>query len=280
MPIRTQVAIIGAGPAGLTLAAILQAEGVDCVVVEKHPLSYVEARARAALIEPRTVAALDRYGLADRLLVGAVAHGSCEFRNRGERFSVPSGVLAGGRQHTVYPQQPLVADLVAARAATGGALYFSHPAVSVTTGPLGERGTITVESARTRERLTVDCDVIAGCDGFHGISRAAIPVEHLEPHGKRHDSAWLAVLADAPPSTREIVYALHDDGYAGHMLRTPRQPLLPSVPARGHRRVLRRAPRVTRTRTSGIEVGQVGAEVYVAEADLHIGQGRPGLLQL
>ncbi|WP_405588960.1 4-hydroxybenzoate 3-monooxygenase [Streptomyces sp. NBC_01190] len=221
MSIRTQVGIIGAGPAGLTLANILSAEGIDCVVVEKRSRSHVENRARAGLVEPRTVAALDRYGLADGLLAHGVPHRSCEFRRDGERFSLPYGMLTDGRQHLVYPQQRLVADLIAAREAAGGILHFSHPAVSLGVADLPAGGKITVESAASGERIDIECDVIAGCDGFHGISRRAVPEKRLRPVVKQHDSAWLAVLADAPPSTHEIVYALHNEGYAGHMLRTP-----------------------------------------------------------
>ncbi|MET7608588.1 4-hydroxybenzoate 3-monooxygenase [Streptomyces avermitilis] len=220
MHIRTQVGIIGAGPAGLTLANILTAEGVDCIVVETQPRAHVVSRARAALVEPRTVVALDRYGLADGLLSAGMPHGSCEFRGNGERFSVPYSVLAGGRYHQVYPQQLLHADLIAARDAAGGALYFQHAAVALKAGDLSEGGTITVESAQSGSRFDIECDVIAGCDGFHGVARRAVPLEHLRPRVKQHDFGWLAVLADATPSTTDIVYALHDDGYAGHMLRT------------------------------------------------------------
>ncbi|MDH6579253.1 p-hydroxybenzoate 3-monooxygenase [Kitasatospora sp. MAP5-34] len=217
MRIRAQVGIIGAGPAGLALANSLEQLGISTVVLEKYSRAHVESRARAGLIEHRTVAFLDSLGLSGRLRAEGVPHASCEFRYRGESFSIPYGELAGGYEHYVYPQQFLVRDLADAYLERGGRLYFSHPVTGVDV----DSAVISAQSAADGAELVVECDFVAGCDGFHGVSRQAVPAERLGAFSKRYEFGWLAVLAQAPPSTKEIVYALHEDGFAGHMLRTP-----------------------------------------------------------
>jgi p-hydroxybenzoate 3-monooxygenase len=201
----------------MALANVLSAAGIGTIVIEKHSCAYVEARSRAGLVEHRTVTFLDRHGLADGLLSAGVPHASCEFRYRGERLSVPYGELTGGCAHYVYPQQDLVRDLTNAYLARGGELHFSCPAMEVDT----DRGVVSARSAETGEEVEIECDFIAGCDGFHGVSRRSVPAERLRSFSRRHEFGWLAVLAEAPPSTKEIVYALHEEGFAGHMLRTP-----------------------------------------------------------
>ena len=207
---RTQVAVIGAGPAGLALACALQAYGIGSVVLEKHSRAHVESRARAGLIEQRTTAFLDSLGLADRLRSVGVSHGSCEFRYGGQRLSVPYRELSGGREHHVYPQQSLVRDMAEAYLDRGGRIFYQSPVIAV------DPGRPRVTTAATE----IACDFVAGCDGFHGASRTAVAPEHSTASGKQHEYGWLAVLAEAPPSTAEIVYSLHEDGFAGHMLRT------------------------------------------------------------
>ncbi|MFE9428503.1 4-hydroxybenzoate 3-monooxygenase [Kitasatospora sp. NPDC006697] len=221
MRIRTRVAVVGAGPAGLVVANTLQQAGIDTVVVESRSRAHVESRARAGLIEHRTVELLDALGLAGRLREEGTVHGSCEFRHRGERFSVPYRELAGGRAHHVYPQQALVRDMITAHLDLGGRAHFSHPAVAVT-GLDGDRALVRCEPLPEagEEPLEIECDFVAGCDGFHGVSRTTA-AHRLTAHERRHEFGWLAVLAETPPATEEIVYALHRDGFAGHMLRTP-----------------------------------------------------------
>ncbi|MGC0313993.1 p-hydroxybenzoate 3-monooxygenase [Kitasatospora acidiphila] len=221
MLLRTRVAIVGAGPAGLVLANVLQQAGIDCLVVERRSRAHVENRARAGLIEHRTVEFLRAHGLADRLLAEGVAHGSCEFRHGGGRFSVPYRELAGGRVHHVYPQQFLVRDLIEAYLAGGGTLLFSHPAVALAEldASDGERAVLRCEAPGS-EPVVIECDFIAGCDGFYGTARPAVPEGRLRASTKQHEFGWLAVLAETPPATGEIIYALHRDGFAGHMLRT------------------------------------------------------------
>ncbi|MDH6114903.1 p-hydroxybenzoate 3-monooxygenase [Kitasatospora sp. MAP12-15] len=233
MRLRTQVGIIGAGPAGLVLANVLQQAGIECVVVERHTRAHVEARARAGVIEHRTADFLARHGLADQLLAQGGRHSSCEFRYRGERFSVPYAELSGGRAHHVYPQQFLVRDLIASFLGAGGTLLFSHPVVGVagldsgravlrcepTAG--GEGGEGGGADDGPGEPLDLDCEFVAGCDGFYGAARASVPTGRLQAYSKQHEFGWLAILAEVPPSTEEIIYALHEEGFAGHMLRTP-----------------------------------------------------------
>ncbi|MDH6132042.1 p-hydroxybenzoate 3-monooxygenase [Kitasatospora sp. MAA4] len=222
--------IIGAGPAGLVLANVLQQAGIGCVVVERHTRAYVEARARAGVIEHRTADFLARHGLADRLLAESARHGSCEFRYQGERFSVPYGALTGGRDHLVYPQQFLVRDLIESFLGAGGTLFFSHPVVGVA-GLDSDRAVLRCEPAGSDaelgdgvgrgEPVDIDCEFVAGCDGFYGAARPSVPAGRLRAFGRQHEFGWLAILAEAPPSTEEIIYALHEEGFAGHMLRTP-----------------------------------------------------------
>ncbi|MFB7668059.1 4-hydroxybenzoate 3-monooxygenase [Kitasatospora sp. NPDC056138] len=219
MRLRTRVAIVGAGPAGLTLANVLQQAGIDCVVVERQTRAYVEARARAGLIDHRTVEFLAGHGLADRLLAEGSEHGSCEFRHQGERFSISYRDLAAERSHHVYPQQFLVRDLVAAYLAGGGTLLFSHPAAALH-GLDGDRPVLRCEPDGA-DPLDIECDFVAGCDGFYGVSRQAVPAGRLHTFTKDHEFGWLAVLAETPPVGEEVIYALHEDGFAGHMLRTP-----------------------------------------------------------
>ncbi|MGE7437157.1 4-hydroxybenzoate 3-monooxygenase [Kitasatospora sp. NPDC001175] len=220
MRLRTRVAVVGAGPAGLVLANVLQQAGIDSVVVERQSRPYVEARARAGVLEHRTVEILDAHGLADRLLAEGGRHGSCEFRHQGERFSVRYQELAGDRAHYVYPQQFLVRDLIAAYLSGGGQLLFSHSAVALD-GLDGDRPVLRCEPDGDAESVEIECDFIAGCDGFYGASRPAVPAGRLRAYGRQHEFGWLAVLAETPPAGEEIIYALHEDGFAGHMLRTP-----------------------------------------------------------
>ncbi|RZS41053.1 p-hydroxybenzoate 3-monooxygenase [Herbihabitans rhizosphaerae] len=214
---RTTVGIIGAGPAGLTLANLLAKTGVECVVLERHGRSYIEGRARAGVLEQRAVDMLAANGLADRLLAEAEPHGVCEFRVYGKAFTVPYGDLYEGRTHYVYPQQELVTDLVAALLDRGGDIRFDVDSVALHQID-GPRPVISWTGADGEERL--ECDFIAGCDGYRGVSRQSIPAGMFREYSHNPGIAWLSILAEAPPSTRAIIYALHENGFAGHMLRS------------------------------------------------------------
>ena len=210
---RTQVGIIGAGPAGLLIGNLLLQAGVDCILVEQQSRDSIERRARAGLIEHWVVDFLRRYGLADRLLREGVPHTSCEFRSRRERFSLPYSSLYEDRTHYVYPQQELVKDLVASFLKAGGDLRFETPALEVSEP-------MTTSPAIRTSAGDLVCDLVAGCDGFYGVTRPSLPATALTTYHKQHEFRWLALLAAAPPSTDQIIYALHERGFAAHMLRS------------------------------------------------------------
>lgn len=214
---RTQVGIVGAGPAGLVLAHLLADAGVEAAILERHSRDYIEHRVRAGLLEHGTVELLRSRGLGERMLELGLPHRGTEFRVFGKRHRIPYSDLYGGRSMLVYPQQELVADLVRLWIARGGAIVFeaedvrphaietARPSLTWTAGGVSE---------------TLECDVIAGCDGFHGVCRSAIPADSLTTYDQRLPFGWLGIIAATPPSTREIIYALHERGFAGHMLRT------------------------------------------------------------
>ncbi|MFI5317306.1 MAG: 4-hydroxybenzoate 3-monooxygenase [Myxococcota bacterium] len=214
---RTCVGIVGAGPAGLVLAHLLAEQGVESVVLERQSRSYVERRVRAGLLEHGTLSLLERHGLAERLLAQGQPHRGVELRFDGARHRIAYAELTGGRHMMVYPQQDLVADLIRLWIARGGEIAFGAEEVTLH-GLDGARPEIRWTAGARSECL--ECDFVAGCDGFHGVSRAAIPPGALTVHDQRLPFAWVGVLAQVAPSTEEIVYANHERGFAGHMLRS------------------------------------------------------------
>ena len=215
--IRTQVAIVGAGPAGLTLAALLHRAGIESVVLEDRSREYVEARIRAGVLEQGTVELLERAGVADRLRREGIVHGGIHLQFGGERHHVPLGELTGGRSIVIYGQTEVVKDLVAARIADGLPLLFEVSGVGVHDVD-GDEPFVTFVHEDEEQRL--DCDVIAGCDGFHGVCRPAI-AESLRTFTREYPYGWLGILAEAAPSSEELVYAHHPRGFALLSLRSP-----------------------------------------------------------
>ncbi|MCL6297940.1 4-hydroxybenzoate 3-monooxygenase [Streptomyces kronopolitis] len=217
---RTGVVIVGAGPAGLTVANLLRAAGVDCVVLEAESREFIEQRPRAGFMEERVVRALARHGLADRLLERAETQGEFEFRFEGERHTVRTAELSG-RRHFVYPQPLLVTDLVASYVdAAGGEVRFGVREVRLHDID-GDRPAVSYTDPVTGERHRIECDFIAGCDGARGVSRASIPDGRTVLSRHDHGVAWLALLAEAPPSADGVIFGIHERGLGAHMARSP-----------------------------------------------------------
>jgi p-hydroxybenzoate 3-monooxygenase len=209
---RTQVGIVGAGPAGLLIGNLLLQAGIDCIIVEQQSREYIEHRTRAGMIEHWVGDFLRSYGLADRLLREGMTQSSCEFRYDKRRFSLRYSSLYGDRTHYIYPQQELVKDLVDSFLKASGDLRFETPALEVSA--------LTSSPVIHTSSDDIVCDLVAGCDGFYGVTRSSLPVTAYTTYEKQHEYRWLTVLGAAPPSTDQPIYALHERGFAGHMLRS------------------------------------------------------------
>jgi p-hydroxybenzoate 3-monooxygenase len=210
---RTQVGIVGAGPAGLVLAHLLHLRGVESVVIEMRDRDYVQQRVRAGVLEQGTVDLLRAAGVGERLEREGLVHEGLELRFDGRAHRIALSELTGGRAVTIYGQQEVVKDLIDARLAVGKPLLF-------------EVGDVQVDGQQIRfrhhgEEHLLDCDFIAGCDGFHGVSRASIPEGALTEFDHIYPFAWLGILAEVPPSTDELIYCNHERGFALHSLRSP-----------------------------------------------------------
>jgi len=213
---RTQVAIVGAGPAGLLLGRLLELGGVENVILEARDRAYCEARIRAGVLEQGTRDVLIECGVGERLEREGLVHTGIYLHFDGERHRVAIDELTGGRCVTVYGQTEVVKDLIAARTASGAPLRFGCEEVT-----LGEDLESPVVGYRHEgvER-SLQADVVAGCDGFHGICRAAIPAGVLRVWERAYPFAWLGILAEVPPSTDELIYARHERGFALHSMRS------------------------------------------------------------
>jgi len=218
MPVtRTQVGIVGAGPAGLMLGHLLHLAGIDSVVVEDRSEEYVIERVRAGVLEQGTVDLMRATGVGDRLDREGMRHEGIYIRFNGERHRIDLASLTGGRAITIYGQNEVVKDLIGARRSAGRPLHFEASGVSVHD----------LETSRPRLRFVhgddthdVVCDVIAGCDGYHGVCRPTIPPLHLRTYEREYPFAWLGILASAPPASDEIVYSLSERGFALFSMRS------------------------------------------------------------
>jgi len=214
---RTQVGIVGAGPAGLTLGRLLERAGIESVIVENRSREYCEARIRAGVLEQGVVDLLRDAGVGGRMDREGIPHGGIYLQFDGGRHHVPMRELTG-RGIMIYGQTEVVKDLIAARIESGLPLRFEVEDVSVHE----------LESDRPRIRFThegdedeLECDVIAGCDGFHGVCRPSIPAGVLRTFEREYPFGWLGILAQVPPSMDELIYAHHERGFALLSLRSP-----------------------------------------------------------
>ncbi|RBQ17563.1 4-hydroxybenzoate 3-monooxygenase [Spongiactinospora rosea] len=210
---RTQVGIVGAGPAGLLLSHLLHLRGIDSVVLELRDRDYCERRVRAGVLEQGTVDVLTAAGVGDRMRREGLPHHGIELRYGGAAHRIAFEELVPGRSITVYGQQEVVKDLIAARLAAGGKILFDVPDV--------KPHDLTGSPYLTFGGETLECDVIAGCDGFHGVTRAAVPPGELTTFERDYPFAWLGVLARVRPSAEELIYARTPRGFALHSMRSP-----------------------------------------------------------
>ncbi|APV50777.1 4-hydroxybenzoate 3-monooxygenase [Betaproteobacteria bacterium GR16-43] len=219
MGTRVPVAIVGAGPAGLLLANLLQREGIESVVLESRSRSEIEATVRAGVLEQGTVDLLKEAGLGERLVrEGVVHHGiHLRFDKRTRRIDLSS--LTGGRSITLYAQHEVIKDLVAARLRAGRAIEFSVRDVHLRDLE-GDSPSVRYRRADGTEAV-VECDFIAGCDGYHGVSRNSIPARSRVEHTRAYPFGWFGILVEAPLASEELIYACHDRGFALVSTRSP-----------------------------------------------------------
>jgi p-hydroxybenzoate 3-monooxygenase len=215
---RTQVGIVGAGPAGLTLALLLQRAGIEAMILESRDREYVEKRVRAGLLEHNTVELLHELGVGERLAREGLEHHGIYLRHQGRTQHVEMTELTG-RRITIYGQQEVVKDEIAAWLERGGELRFEVSDVALHDLE-SDRPRITF--AHGAERHELECDVIAGCDGFHGICRASIPDGVLTEYDYVYPFSWLGILAQAAPATDELIYSWHAHGFSLYSMRSPR----------------------------------------------------------
>jgi p-hydroxybenzoate 3-monooxygenase len=215
---HTTVGIIGGGPAGLLLARLLHNSGIDCVVLESRDRAYVEGRQRAGILEQGTVDVLRECGAGARIDQEGLVHDGIELRfdRRSHRIDLPT--LAAGRRVMVYAQTEVVKDLIAVQLREGGPLLFGAE-VQAVTGVDTDQPMIHFTRAGRDQTLT--CDYVVGCDGFHGVARAAVPDGVLTTYERIYPFSWLGILAEVPPSCEELIYAHSDRGFALHSMRSP-----------------------------------------------------------
>ncbi len=220
MRTRTQIGIVGAGPAGLLLSHLLALRGIDSVLIETRSREYCEARQRAGVLEAGSVRLLREAGLASRLDRQGIEHGGIYLQFAGERRHLDFRELTG-RTVTVYAQTEVVKDLIARRIADAGEAAIQFSVTDTSVADLETDTPVLRYTSEDGVKYEVSCDAIAGCDGFHGICRPAIPASELTIVERDYPYAWLGILADVPPSTDELIYAHHRRGFALHSLRGP-----------------------------------------------------------
>jgi len=212
---RTQVGIIGAGPAGLMLSHLLHLEGIESVVLEAQSRQYVEERVRAGVLEQGTVDLLVESGVGARLKEQGLVHHGIELSFGGQRNRIDFEDLTPGRSITVYAQQEVVKDLIQARMDAGGQIHFEVSDVRLD-------GLHTSKPSIAFGAQELVCDFVAGCDGSHGVARASIPEDALRVYERVYPFSWLGILAEAAPASEELIYAYHERGFALFSMRSPK----------------------------------------------------------
>jgi p-hydroxybenzoate 3-monooxygenase len=216
--LRTQVGIIGAGPSGLLLAHLLRRAGIESVVLEDRSRQYVEERIRAGVLEQQAVDLLVETGVGERMQREGLVHHGIKLRFAGRTHRIDFAALTPGKAVTVYGQHEVVKDLIKARLDAGGDIRFEVSSVSIhgfdDDAPM-------VRFSEGGEPRELACDFIAGCDGFHGICRPSMPDAAMTIYERVYPFAWLGILAKAPPSSEELIYARHERGFALLSMRSP-----------------------------------------------------------
>jgi p-hydroxybenzoate 3-monooxygenase len=215
---RTQVGIVGAGPAGLVLSHLLHLHGIESVVVENRSRQYVEERVRAGVLEQGTVDLLSETGVGERMKREGLIHYGIELRFGGRGHRIDFKELTGGKGITIYAQAEVLKDLNNARLAAGGQVLFEVENVTVHDFDSGKPR---IRFEKQGEAHELSCDFIAGCDGFHGVCRPSIPAGVLTEYERAYPFGWLGILAEAPPSSEELIYTYHERGFALLSMRTP-----------------------------------------------------------
>jgi p-hydroxybenzoate 3-monooxygenase len=208
---RTQVAIIGSGPSGLLLGQLLHKAGIDAVIIEHKSKDYVLSRIRAGVLEQGAVDLLDEAGVGARLHKEGLVHGGIELSFDGERHRIDMQELTGGKTVTVYGQTEVTRDLMDARAACGATTIYEADDVRVANFDTDRPSVAWTENGVAK---TLACDFIAGCDGYHGVTRASVPPAAITAYERAYPFGWLGVLADVPPASHELIYAHHPRGFA------------------------------------------------------------------
>ena len=216
---RTQVGIVGAGPAGLMLSHLLHLSGIESIVIENRSRQYVQERVRAGVLEQGTVDLMIETGVGERLKRQGLVHHGVELRFNGRGHRIDFADLTGGKGITIYAQHEVVKDLTDARLAAGGQVIFEVDNVSV--HDFDGSATPTIRFRKDGAARQIECDFIAGCDGFHGICRPTIPAGVLTAFERVYPFAWLGILAEVAPSSDELIYANHERGFALHSMRSP-----------------------------------------------------------
>ncbi len=218
MVMRVQVGIVGAGPAGLLLSQLLHLQGIENVVIERRSRAHVEGRIRAGLLEQGTVDLLHRAGVGARLAKEGLTHEGIEICHDRQRQRIDLKALSGGKMVTIYGQTEITKDLIQASLATDRRILFDAEVVAID-GIDGKRPIIRYRQDGEPRELA--CEVVAGCDGYHGICRRGLPASALTVYERIYPFAWLGIMADARPVSEELVYTSHDDGFALFSMRSP-----------------------------------------------------------